>query len=196
MAVKITLTNVGYSISSTLDLYSNETGSWVFLETVSKVDLMAGYIFDPPVGATAYQVRDTGNCAVILELTCGEGPLPTTSTTTTTEAPQEILYWKFYGMCTDNWCYMTQDVKDTLEESLCPFGVGDRFYGEIEGNPEYLYIFTNTLIYSTTVPDCILTAVSRTTDDCNGSTGLPLPICGTTTTTSSSSSTTTTTTIP
>lgn len=95
MAVKITLTNVGYSISSTLDLYSNETGSWGFLETVSKNDLIAGYTFIPPVDATAYQIRDTGQCGTVLDLVCetttSTTTLPITTTTTTTIAVYRYL---------------------------------------------------------------------------------------------------------
>jgi len=100
MSTKITITNAGTNISATLDIYTNEHGYWTFFQNASLVDLKNGYIFTGPVGATSYQVRDTGNCGAILELTCDISVTTTSTTlypqittsTTTTETPQCIEY--------------------------------------------------------------------------------------------------------
>lgn len=86
MSVKITITNAGAGISSTLDVYTNTGGSWTFFANVSLANLEAGYTFDPPGDATAYEVRDTGLCTTILFLgstTTTTTAVPTTTTSTT-----------------------------------------------------------------------------------------------------------------
>jgi len=84
MSTKITITNAGTNISATLDIYTNEHGYWTFFQNASLVDLKNGYIFTGPVGTTSYQVRDTGNCGAILELTCDISVTTTTSTSSST----------------------------------------------------------------------------------------------------------------
>lgn len=84
MTTKIIITNAGSGISATLDIYSNQSGLWTFFQNVPLSSLLLGYTFTPPPGATAYQVRDTGTCSTILELSCGVTPSTSTTTTNTT----------------------------------------------------------------------------------------------------------------
>lgn len=99
MSVKITITNAGTGISSTLDVYTNTGGGWIFFSNVSLSTLETGYTFTPPVDTTSYQVRDLGYCSSILELNCTTTSTttltPTTSTTTstTTEVPTVYTYF-------------------------------------------------------------------------------------------------------
>ena len=87
--VRITLSSIGSGISDPLNIWYND-GTWHLLTGATKTQLLAGYLFEPPVGATSYQVRDTGACGAILTLSCAGGTTTTTteyvgpSTTTTT----------------------------------------------------------------------------------------------------------------
>jgi hypothetical protein len=81
MAVTITITTAGSSISDPLAVYTSPNNiTWTFDANVAKATLLTGYTFTPPVGTYYYQVRDLGTCESILSLNC-------TTTTTTTAAP-------------------------------------------------------------------------------------------------------------
>ena len=81
MAVTITITTAGSSISDPLAVYTSPNNiTWTFDSNVAKATLLTGYTFTPPVGTYYYQVRDLGTCESILSLNC-------TTTTTTTAAP-------------------------------------------------------------------------------------------------------------
>jgi hypothetical protein len=83
MAIKITITNTGTDIGSNLDInYTTDYISWIYLTTQSLATLEAGYVFNAPMGALAYQVVDIGVCGVTLELDCVAPPSTTTTTTT------------------------------------------------------------------------------------------------------------------
>jgi hypothetical protein len=168
MNTKITITTAGTSISPTLDLYSNELGYWTFFQNVPLNDLLLGYIFTLPIGATAFQVRDTGICETILELTCGEAPLTTTTTSSfTTSTPvEETFNVTIYGhpseptIDTGNVYYSIDAGPDillgTLGTNMC------RFIGIIpvpSGSTLHLGVLNGT-------SSCIDFNVVETTDIC------------------------------
>ena len=91
MAVTITITTAGSSISDPLGVYTSPDNiAWTLDANVAKATLIAGYTFTPPVGTQYYQVRDLGTCESILSLNCTTTS-STTTTTTTTEAPRAML---------------------------------------------------------------------------------------------------------
>ena len=91
MAVTITITTAGSSISDPLGVYTSPDNiAWTLDANVAKATLLAGYTFTPPVGTLYYQVRDLGTCESILSLNCTTTS-STTTTTTTTEAPRAML---------------------------------------------------------------------------------------------------------
>ena len=85
MAVTITITTAGSSISDPLAVYTSpDNVVWTFDSNVAKATLLTGYTFTPPVGTYYYQVRDLGECGTILSLNCTTTTTTTTSTSTTT----------------------------------------------------------------------------------------------------------------
>ena len=91
MAVTITITTAGSSISDPLAVYTSPDNiAWTLDANVAKATLLTGYTFTPPVGTQYYQVRDLGTCESILSLNCTTTTSSTT-TTTTTEAPRSVL---------------------------------------------------------------------------------------------------------
>lgn len=75
------------------------------------------------------------------------------------------FYYKL-SKCDGSFCYMEQSVKDIYEGILGTFNTGDRFYGAIEGNPDYLYTWTGLTEILESTPTCLITGVSRTTNEC------------------------------
>ena len=61
---------------------------------------------------------------------------------------------------------MTQYTKNTYEGYLGTFQTGDKFYGAISGNKDYLYTWLNDSVNLSIIPSCIITGLSRTTDAC------------------------------
>jgi len=92
MAITITITTAGSSISDPLGVYTSPDNiAWTLDANVAKATLLTGYTFTPPVGTYYYQVRDLGTCESILSLNCTTTTTttaaPTTTTTTTTAGP-------------------------------------------------------------------------------------------------------------
>jgi hypothetical protein len=94
MSIRITLTQIGSNVSDPLQIWTDASGPFTYFTGATWSQLLAGYVFNPPSGATNYQVRDAGSCGTILSLSqCSGGTLTTTTTTpagtttTTTPAP-------------------------------------------------------------------------------------------------------------
>ena len=84
---KITLTNVGVGISSTLDLYRLDGVIWVSHTTdIPKASLIAGYEFEDNTGAVNFKLVDNGACGTET-IFYGLGEPTTTAAPTTTPAP-------------------------------------------------------------------------------------------------------------
>jgi hypothetical protein len=85
MAVTITITTAGSSISDPLAVYTSpDNVVWTFDSNVAKATLLTGYTFTPPVGTYYYQVRDLGECETILSLNCTTTTTTTSTSTTST----------------------------------------------------------------------------------------------------------------
>ncbi len=79
MSVTIKTTSVGSNISDPLQIWTNGTGftGFTYYASVSQAILSGvGYIFNPPIGATAFQVISTGGtyCSKIVDLQCACDP--------------------------------------------------------------------------------------------------------------------------
>jgi len=103
----------------------------------------------------------TGNC--IEKIVCTGSTTPISTTTTTASVP--TLYYRLPN-CYGVYCYMTQYTKNTYEGYLGTFQTGDKFYGAISGNKDYLYTWLNDSVNLSIIPSCIITGLSRTTDAC------------------------------
>ena len=75
------------------------------------------------------------------------------------------FYYKLLK-CDGTYCYMEQAVKEYYEGLLGTFQSGDMFYGAIEGDSNYLYTWVGLTEVLETVPTCLISGVSRTTDEC------------------------------
>lgn len=61
----------GPDVSENLEIWSNATGTFLYYSGVTKTELIAGYTFNSPAGATLstdYQIRDSGTCAIVYTL--------------------------------------------------------------------------------------------------------------------------------
>lgn len=98
-------------------------------------------------------------------------PTPTMTPTTTPSAePPSYTYYVFYRMCLQTNCYMSVDTYNYYVGLYGPgyFQTGNRYYGAIENDKDYLYEFTGqTIILYTLTPECQLNGVSATTDTCD-----------------------------
>jgi uncharacterized protein (TIGR02145 family) len=124
MAVKITLTDIGGSISNPLGVYYTfDNVTWHWEANVLQTTLLNGYIIDQP-GAISYQVRSLSDCYTVLTLAC--------STTTTTTSPVICnLYFLYnetqeainvsYTDCFNAPAVITVDGFQT--ESICAYDV-------------------------------------------------------------------------
>lgn len=96
--------------------------------------------------------------------TIGTTTIPVT-TTTTTEITIPGMYFQMYR-CNGETCYLPKSVKDAYEFIHGAIQTGDRFYGAIEGNPDYLYTYTGVSYVSAITPDCVVNGITKTTDTC------------------------------
>ena len=46
------------------------------------------------------------------------------------------------------------------------FSSGDRFYGAVENDPNYLYTFTNQMFNFSVAPSCVATGLTSTQNTC------------------------------
>lgn len=95
----------------------------------------------------------------------------TTETTTETTAepvivPTEKIYWKFIKCSDSSEIWMEDSVKNRYENSLGNFQSGDRFYGAVEGDKNYLYTYTSQSRNQGSYDGSELRGVSRTSDVC------------------------------
>ena len=123
----------------------------------------------PITVAVALPVSSTYSVGEIINTTTNAACVSTTTTipattTTTTRLPIQ----KYYVMyrCNGSMCYLPESVKVAYEYVNGLIQAGDRFYGAIEGNPDYLYTYTGMGYTSSTTPPCVVNGISRTTDTC------------------------------
>lgn len=94
-------------------------------------------------------------------------PTPTitaTPTVTPSSPPTGYLYYKF-SKCDGSYCYMSESTFNSYAPTF--FQTGFRYYGAIEGDPNYLYVYTGQVeILYTLSPSCLLTGVTSTNDVC------------------------------
>lgn len=188
MAVKITLTDIGSSISATLDLYSNETGVWTFIENIPLASLLAGYVFTPPVGATAYQIRDIGGCGAIAEFSC------TTTTTTTNNVEEPCLQ---FHLTSDEMIDSEFDVlycDDSTETITVPANHGRTLCAKNVYNPSGGYPYIEIIGECPTTTTSTTSPTTTTTSTIEPTTTTTTVEPTTTTTTTEEGTTTTTTT--
>ncbi|MBN2661597.1 MAG: hypothetical protein JXR54_10050 [Tannerellaceae bacterium] len=88
----------------------------------------------------------------------------TTSTTTTTVLPIQKYYLMY--RCDGETCHLPESVKVAYEYVNGIIQTGDRFYGAIEGNPDYLYTYTGQGYTASVPPTCIVNGISKTSDTC------------------------------
>lgn len=77
-----------------------------------------------------------------------------------------VMYWKLIK-CDGTVCYITNDTKITLQSQGMTFSSGDRFYGLIEGDKNYLYTFTNQMFNLSSTPSCVAIGLTKTSDTCS-----------------------------
>ena len=76
---------------------------------------------------------------------------------------EPVQYVKFLR-CAGGYCYM--DMPTFNSYGVGYFQLGDRFYGAIEGDYNYLYQYIGQTVYLTSTPSCVLVGVTRTTNTC------------------------------
>lgn len=96
MTVHILLTISGNDIGP-FSIYTDTDGFASPVESnVSKASLEAGYSLDVPDGTTVVRVKSNGDCTNYVDAAVGGGPIPSTSTTTSTTLNPFVDTW-YYG---------------------------------------------------------------------------------------------------
>lgn len=120
-------------------------------------------LFVSPViyGELAVEVSlTTGAIVQVTTFDCG-GVTPATTTTTEAGSP-------YYRMvkCDGTNCYLPQATKEAYEVVYGSISVGDQFYGAIDGDVNYLYLYTGQLVALCPPITCVASGITATTDTC------------------------------
>jgi hypothetical protein len=109
------------------------------------------------------EIIDTQNgydCSQLSVTTTTVAPVVTTTTTSA-----KTKYYLMYK-CNGENCYLPEYIKTAYEYVHGEISHGDRFYGAIFENSDYLYTYVGTLYESETAPFCVVNGITKTTDSC------------------------------
>mgnify|MGYP005858204827 CR=1 FL=1 len=106
----------------------------------------------------------TANIAIDGSMSSNDACL--TTTTTTLIETNGKKYWMFSRCVDSSEFWMEDSIKNKYESSLGKFQTGDRFYGAVEGDRNYLYTYVPKSKVFDSLPQFELRGVSRTDDRC------------------------------